>query len=425
MSARPRSRGRSSGPLRRSWRTVAALAVLTVGSGLLAGCADGGNEVTIDIRRPDASASDTSPTADASGSSGASAPAAPASSVPFTADGEPNAIGAVATGLTSPWGIAFLPDGRALVTERDTARVLLLSPREGGFVRAGASGRARAVKARVTEVGRLRIARPRGEGGLLGVAVSPTYDQDRLVYFYVSTQRDNRVVRARLSGGRLSATTPVLTGIPVNSTHNGGRLLFGPGGYLFVSTGDAQRREEAQQRDSLAGKILRITPDGAPAPGNPFGSPVWSLGHRNVQGLALDADGSLWASEFGDKTSDELNRILPGNDYGWPEAEGRQGSSDPALTPPMLTWPTEDASPSGLAATDGYLWMAALRGERLWRIPTRSGQVEEPTAYLTGRYGRLRSVVRAPDGRLWLATSNTDGRGEPRRGDDRILVLEP
>lgn len=395
-----------------------ALACLT-----LAGCAGAGNEVDVDVRSIpsptlDPSAASSDGASAAAGDTAATAPTAPT----FTADGEPNVVGTVATGLEVPWGIDFLPDGRALVTERESGRVLLLSPRGDSFV--GADGRV--AKAKVTPVGRLRIVRARGEAGLLGVAVSPTFESDRTVFFYASTGRDNRVVRARLANGRLGPTEPVLTGIPVASTHDGGRLAFGPDGYLYVSTGDAQQRDDAQDRDSLAGKILRIDTDGRPAPGNPFGSEVWSLGHRNVQGLAFDADGSLWASEFGDDTADELNRILPGANHGWPVVEGTDGGGDTSgFTAPALTWPTEDASPSGLAATDGYLWMAALRGERLWRIPTASGQVEEPTAFLQGDHGRLRAVVRGPDGRLWVATNNTDGRGEPRRGDDRILVIEP
>ncbi|MGP3920279.1 PQQ-dependent sugar dehydrogenase [Nonomuraea sp. 10N515B] len=150
---------------------------------------------------------------------------------------------------------------------------------------------------------------------------------------------------------------------------------------------------------------------------------MYSLGHRNVQGLTWDDDGRLWASEFGQATWDELNLIRPGQNYGWPEAEGR--SDRPGLTGPVRQWSPADASPSGIAHAKGAIWMAGLRGQSLWRIPLdASGQAGEPEAFLRGSYGRLRSVVAAADDRLWLITSNTDGPGSPADGDDRILLLQ-
>ena len=222
--------------------------------------------------------------------------------------GRPRVVGTVARGLAAPWGITFLPDGTALVGERDTTRVLAL-PSPGGSPRV---------------VGQVPIAAPQGEAGLLGLAASPGFQQDRLVYAYVSTAEDNRVVSMRYADGRLGAPRPVLTGIPNGFIHDGGRLLFADDGNLLVSTGETGEEQLAQDRDSLAGKILRITPDGDPAPGNPVsGSPVWTMGHRNVQGLAFDDRGRLWASEFGQDTWDELNRIDEGRNYGWPLHEGR------------------------------------------------------------------------------------------------------
>ncbi|TNM42891.1 PQQ-dependent sugar dehydrogenase, partial [Nocardioides albidus] len=224
-------------------------------------------------------------------------------------------------------------------------------------------------------------------------------------------------------------TEPILTGIPNGRIHDGGRLAFGPDGYLYVSTGETGDDELARDRASTAGKILRITAGGQAAPDNPFGTTVWSWGHRNVQGLAFDDQGLLWASEFGDSRADELNRIVPGEDYGWPVVEGTGGPA--RYTQPQLTWSTDEASPSGLAYAGGYLWMAALNGERLWRIKVADGQASDPSAYFApekgtpSTYGRLRTVARAPDGRLWVTTSNQDGRGTPAADDDRILLIEP
>ncbi len=319
----------------------------------------------------------------------------------------PRVVGTLVDGLAVPWGVAVLPDGSALVGERDSARVLLL--RDGA----------------VREVGRLGEAAPAGEGGLLGLAVSPTYAEDSLVYAYYSTASDNRVVRARFDGSTLGDPQPVLTGIPVGFIHDGGRLAFGPDGYLYVSTGETGEESLAQDPDSPAGKILRITGDGDPAPGNPTpGSPVWSLGHRNVQGLAFDDRDRLWASEFGSSVWDELNLVRKGANYGWPLLEGR-GDLD-EFENPLAQWRTDEASPSGLAYLDGYLWMAALHGERLWRVPVRADGIGTPRAFFVGRYGRMRTVVVAPDGEhLWVTTSNRDGRGTPAPEDDRILVVDP
>ena len=318
----------------------------------------------------------------------------------------PAVVATLATGLEAPWGLDFLPDGTAVVTERDTRRVLAVTEDD------------------VTQIGTVDQAAPQGEAGLLGVAVSPTYEEDHLLYFYATTSEDNRIVRATYDGKRLGPTRPILTGIPNGFIHDGGRLEFGPDGYLYASTGETGEPSLAQDRGSLGGKILRITTGGDPAPGNPDpDSPVWTWGHRNVQGLAFDDTGQLWASEFGQDTFDELNRIDKGDNYGWPAVEGKGGA--PRYTDPQLVWRTDDASPSGLAYDDGHLWMASLRGERLWRVTVDGRKATDPTAYFVGDYGRLRTVEVAPDGNLWVTTSNRDGRGDPAADDDRILVVRP
>jgi glucose/arabinose dehydrogenase len=315
----------------------------------------------------------------------------------------------VASGLEAPWGLAFLPDGRALVSERDSGKLLIVT----------ASGH-------VEEVQRLP-ADGSGEGGLLGIAVSPHYASDGLVYAYFSTAQDNRVVRFRLG----EEPTPILTGIPVSTNHNGGRIAFGPDGMLYIGTGDATTRGAAQDRNSLAGKILRLKPDGAVPADNPFpNSPVYSYGHRNVQGFAWDATGQLYATEFGQNAFDEVNKIVAGCNYGWPEVEGTGGGN--RYRDPVTTFTTAEASPSGatflkggaMPQWEGNLFVAALRGERLWRLSfDASGTIAAREALLQGQYGRLRHVAQAPDGSLWVLTSNRDGRGNPAPNDDRILRL--
>lgn len=312
----------------------------------------------------------------------------------------------IATGLRTPWGLAFLPDGSALVSERDTGRILRI-PAGGGPAK---------------PVGRVTQTRAAGEGGLLGLAVPPGRDP-RFVFAYVTTATDNRVLRLPWDGSRLGRGRAILTGIPKGTNHNGGALLVGPDRTLFVGTGEIYQSQLAQRRSSLGGKILHITFDGQPAPGNPFrGSPVYSLGHRNVQGLAFDSAGRLWATEFGNHDADELNLIRAGGNYGWPIHEGK--ADDPRYIDPVVQWsPTAVASPSGLAIVDDVAYVASLRGQRLWRVPLRGTTAGTPTAELRDRFGRLRAVAAAPTGGLWLATSNTDGRGAPRRGDDRIVSL--
>jgi len=267
----------------------------------------------------------------------------------------------------------------------------------------------------VREVQRITEAQPRGEGGLLGIAVSPAYATDGWVYVYYTTADDNRIARFRLG----ERPQPILTGIPRAGNHDGGRIAFGPDGMLYAGTGDAASPQRAQDRANLGGKILRLTPEGRPAPGNPFGdSPVWSLGHRNVQGLAWDSGGQLFASEFGQNRYDELNRIEAGKNYGWPEVEGTGG--DRRFVDPVATWATSDASPSGIAILGDRVYLACLRGQKLYRIG-RDGRSAE--ILFDGRYGRLRHVTVAPDGSLWLLTSNRDGRGSPSSDDDRILTV--
>lgn len=317
----------------------------------------------------------------------------------------------VVTGLDAPWGVAFLPDGAALVTERDTARVWRLD--DGELTRLHGPG--------ADDVERATVAR--SEGGLLGVAVSPEFADDGLVFVYLTAAEDNRILRMRLDGDELGDAEVILDGIPKGPNHNGGRLAFGPDGFLYATTGDIYQVQRAQDRDSLGGKILRMTTDGEPAPGNPFDTYVWSYGHRNVQGIGWAVDGRMFASEFGQDTWDELNLIEPGENYGWPHVEG-EGDGGGEYVSPLHVWATRDASPSGLAVTHEGIYLAGLRGQTLWRVPFDGDGVGEPQPLLQGEYGRLRHVLEAPDGALWVVTNNTDGRGDPRRGDDRILRVE-
>jgi glucose/arabinose dehydrogenase len=319
----------------------------------------------------------------------------------------------IATDLEVPWGLAFLPDGDALFTERDSGRLL----------RMDAGGNVEEVQTLPT--------RGYGEGGSLGLAVSPDYERDGYVYAYYTTVEDNRVVRFRLG----EEPEPILTGIPFNSYHDGGRISFGPDGMLYVATGDAGDPSNSQDRSSLGGKILRLTPDGGVPEDNPFpDSPVYSYGHRNVEGLAWDEGGQLYASEFGRDAFDEVNRIEPGENYGWPEVEG-EGGEDLGYVDPITTWPTSEASPSGAAILkngaipqwEGDLFVAALRGQRLWRLELGpDGGVTGREELLKDEVGRIRNVVQAPDGSLWVTTSNLDGYGSPVSDeDDRILRLAP
>ncbi len=306
--------------------------------------------------------------------------------------------------LEVPWGIAFLPGGDALVGERMSAKLLRVSP--SGDVRT---------------IGKVPGVQAEGEGGLLGLALSPSYADNHRVYAYITAADDNRIVRFTLQHDNIGTPDPIVTGIAKAEFHNGGRIAFGPDGMLYASTGDAEVGSRAQDKSSLNGKILRMTPDGKPAPGNPFaGSRVYSYGHRNVEGLAFDRDNRLWATEFGQSKVDEVNLIKAGHNYGWPTVQGR--SDNPKFRNPKVTWPTEKASPSGAEIASGALYAGALRGERLYRVPLDGhGHAGNPKAFFTDRFGRLRSVQLAPDGSLWVTTSNRDGRGDPVSSDDRII----
>jgi len=360
---------------------VAAWAAMCTGALALAGCGSNSGGADTSASTPAAPAAPTAPTV----------PNTPAAAAPRV----------IASALQAPWSIAFY-GSTPLVSERDSARILALDG-------AGTP----------TQVARIAGVDGAGEGGLLGIAVRAGY-----LYAYFTAGANNRIERYRLDGAapnlRLGPAETILAGIPVAGIHNGGRLAFGPDGMLYATTGDAGNSALAQDRSSLGGKILRLTPEGGIPADNPFpGSPVYSYGHRNPQGLAWAADGTLYASEFGQNTWDELNLIRAGGNYGWPTVEGRAGDS--RFIDPLQQWRTADASPSGMAFSQGNLYIANLRGQRLRQVPVAvPGSAVERYA---GQYGRLRDVAAAPDGTLWMLTNNTDGRGTPQAGDDRIIGI--
>ena len=372
---------------------VAACGALLV----VTGCTNAGNEPSSDTR-----------TAGQTPASSAPAPS-PDPSTPEASSPTPSAVRSrgeqratvIVSDLAAPWGLVTLKDGTFLISERDERRIL------------------RVHNDSTSIVGTIDEASPAGEGGLLGLAITK---DEKTVFAYYTAADDNRIVSMSWNGRDLGAPKVILRGIPKGFIHNGGRMVIGPDDYLYVGTGESGDGSLAQDKDSLGGKILRLRVDGRPPPGNPFDNEVFSYGHRNVQGLAFDADGRLWASEFGQQEWDELNLIREGANYGWPEVEG--SGQVKGRTNPKVVWRTRDASPSGLAYWQGGLWMAGLRGERLWEIPLDGASTRAPIAHFRGDYGRLRTVVVAHDGNsLLLSNSNTDGRGDPSRDDDRLFRL--
>ncbi|MGZ8738370.1 MAG: PQQ-dependent sugar dehydrogenase [Nocardioides sp.] len=315
----------------------------------------------------------------------------------------------LAQGMVVPWGIAFLPNGNALVGERRTGDVFRVS-RTGGK----------------TRIGHVPKVADNGEGGLLGLALHPGFTSNHWVYAYITTASDNRIVRMRYDGRGFGPQRLVLGGIPVadNGRHSGGRLVFGPDGLLYASTGDADGKQRAQNTGSKAGKILRLTPSGEVPAGNPFDNYAWSYGHRNVEGLAFDGKGQLWATEFGDQARDELNKIARGHNYGWPDVEGGDGQG--GFHDPFVTWrPTSTCSPSGLAIAGGRAWVGALRGQCLFSVRLTGPDARRKKRWFGGDFGRIRTVQKAPDGSLWITSSNRDGRGTPRAHDDKVIRIRP
>ncbi len=316
-------------------------------------------------------------------------------------------VAIVADGLDIPWEIAFLPDGDMLVTERP-----------GTLKRIGEGQQTFDIEG----------VRHIGEGGLLGMAVHPDFEDNNWLYLYMTTETGtgliNRIERYELNNDQLSNGEVVFDNIPGARFHDGGRIAFGPDGYLYVTTGDASEPNLSQDRDSLAGKILRLTDDGGVPDDNPFGTAVYSYGHRNPQGLAWDDEDRLWQTEHGPRAQDELNLIRPGNNYGWPVVEG-DGTAE-GMTPPVEHSGTDETwAPSGMAYYDGSLFFAGLRGESLYEAVIQEDESVNIRVHFSEDYGRLRTVVVGPDGHLYIATSNTDGRGTERDNDDKVIRVNP
>jgi glucose/arabinose dehydrogenase len=407
MQRAPRFRSAAAACAALALAACAALTLAACAALALAGAAAAG---------PGGSGSVGSDAASARGGGGAaaqgSAPATPHGSA--TASRHRPRVTTVARGLTIPWEIAFLPDGRALVTERP-GRVRLLR-RNGNVKRA--------------PVARVPVS-ARGEGGLLGLAVDPRFRRNHFVYLYYTTARGMRVARYQMRGERLRRSKVILRRIAAGAIHDSGRIGFGPDRKLYIATGDAGVPDLAQRRRSRNGRFLRMAAGGRRGYRRRGGRvEVISRGHRNPQGFDWQPrTRRLVATEHGPESFDEVNVIRKGRNYGWPLVSGREHGPfrapialyDPSIAPSGSTFVTK----RGSAWTGDYL-IAALRGAQLRRlVVSRSGRVVRQRIHLRNRFGRLRAVTEAPDGSLYVLTSNRDGRGSPTAADDRILRVVP
>ncbi len=318
----------------------------------------------------------------------------------------------IAENLQIPWEIAFLPDGDLLVTERS-----------GTLKRIGKERRV------YTILGVLHI----GEGGLLGMVLHPRFSENQWIYLYLTTRSGdnliNRVERYHFGRDHLTEKKIIIDNIPGAANHDGGRIAFGSDDYLYVTTGDAGNPNLAQDINSLAGKILRLKDDGSVPSDNPFGNAVYSYGHRNSQGLAWDDKGQLWATEHGRSGVlsglDELNLIEKGKNYGWPIIQGDERKE--AMEIPVInSGPFETWASAGVVYFRGHIFFTGLRGESLYEATISQDRiVESIKVHLRGEFGRLRAIQIGPDGYFYISTSNTDGRGDPRSGDDKIIRVNP
>jgi len=333
--------------------------------------------------------------------------------------------------LRIPWSLIFLPDGRALISER---------PGSIKLVKYGRLSEKLYAKIEVAHI---------GEGGLMGLALHPLFPKEPYIYaMHTYKERDtlyNRVIRLKDSGNEGQIEKVIIDRIPGGKFHNGGRIAFGPDGMLYITTGELFDAKLAQDITSLGGKILRVTSEGGIPKDNPFqGSPVYSYGHRNPQGICWRPDTKRMyesehgpSGEFGRFGHDEINIIIKGGNYGWPEVIGAPGSK--IFIDPIVVWGNA-TPPSGMTLNNGdlmkhlkgNLFVATLRSESLIRVILESSGdkikgIERWFArdFREGRYGRIRDVVEGQDGALYFLTNNTDGRGSPIAGDDKIYRIVP
>lgn len=323
-------------------------------------------------------------------------------------DSQAPPIEVVAQDLEIPWEIRFLPNGDLLVTERP-----------GRLVRIGKD----------KKVYRIDGVAHIGEGGLLGLALDPDFTENNFLYIYLTAREGrnvtNRVERYKLAGDELINRQIILPGIPGASIHDGGRIAFGPDGYLYVTTGEAGETALSQSKKSLGGKILRIKLDGSVPEENPFGNQIYSWGHRNSQGITWDDNGRLWATEHGRSGIasglDELNLIEKGKNYGWPEIEGDKTKL--GMEKPVIHSGADDTwAPAGAVYFEGSIFFGGLRGSALYEYEIASSELK---THFKNQFGRIRAVTLGNDGYLYFSTSNRDGRGKVQANDDKIIRVDP